>query len=137
MHGGLRGCLSEGDGSHARRLADGTTDHRHPYRRRPGMTGFIIESFTPMARNSLLGFATVQAPSGMVFHDVAVHRQNDSLWVSPASKPMLDRNGVQMKDANGKLRWTPIVSFKDKQARDRWSRAVIGALKSQHPEVVA
>jgi hypothetical protein len=101
------------------------------------MTGFVIESFSPMMKNTLLGFATVQMPSGLVFHDCGVHRTGDRLWVSPASKPMLDRNGTQMWDAAGKLRWTPIVSFKDKPTRDKWSNAVISALKEQHPEVLS
>jgi hypothetical protein len=39
------------------------------------MTGFVVESFTPMAKNTLLGFATVRVPSGLLFHDVGVHRQ--------------------------------------------------------------
>jgi hypothetical protein len=99
------------------------------------MNGFVIESFSPMPRNTLLGFATVQAPPGIIFHNVAIHRQVDAWWASPASKPMLDRDGMQLKDANGRARWSPIVSFKDKSTRDRWSNAVILALKEQRPEV--
>jgi hypothetical protein len=98
---------------------------------------FIIQDFTPMPRNTLLGFATIQAPSGMILHDVTVHRQGDSVGALPASKPMLGRDGMQLKDPNGKLRWQPIVSFKDKPTRDRWSRAVVEALRQQRPEVIA
>lgn len=100
------------------------------------MTSFVVESFTPIAKNSLVGFATVKAPSGLIFHDVSVHRQGDAMWALPASKPMIDRDGTQLKDATGKLRWVPIVSFKDKQTRDRWSRDVVEALKAQRPEVL-
>jgi hypothetical protein len=101
------------------------------------MTTFVIEAFTPVAKNSLLGFATVRMPSGMLLHDVGVHRQGGSFWAMPASKPMLDRSGTQLKDASGKLRWVPIVSFADKATRDRWSQAVVAALREQRPDLVA
>jgi len=101
------------------------------------MTGFVVESFTPMAKNTLIGFATVRTPSGMVFHDVGVHRQGGSMWASPASKPMLSRDGMQMRDAAGKARWSPIVSFADKRTRDRWSAGVIEALRQQYPEALS
>jgi hypothetical protein len=52
-----------------------------------------ITGFTAVHRNSLRGFATVVQPSGMVLHDVSVHQQDGAAWASPASKPMLDRNG--------------------------------------------
>jgi hypothetical protein len=100
------------------------------------MSGFIIEKLTIVQKNNLLGFAVVQMPSGMVLSDVGVHRQGDTYWASPASKPMLGRDGTQLKDASEKLRRTPIVSFKDKQARDKWSAAVIAALKEQKPAVL-
>ncbi|MFL5252551.1 MAG: hypothetical protein ACJ8AI_06595 [Rhodopila sp.] len=101
------------------------------------MSSFVVESFTPIAKNSLIGFATMRAPSGLVFHDVGVHRKNDSVWASPASKPMVDRNGAVMKDGEGRVRYTPIVSFSDKTVRTRWSNAVVAALKEQRPEVMA
>lgn len=100
------------------------------------MTGFVVESFTPMAKNSLIGFATVRAPSGLVFHDVGVHRKNDSARASLASKPMINRNGFVMKDGEGRVRYTPVVSFSDKMVRTRWSNAVVAALEEQRPEAL-
>jgi hypothetical protein len=100
------------------------------------MSSFVVESFVPMAKNSLLGFATVRAPSGLIFHDTAVHRKGDSIWASPASKPMIDRNGTVMKDADGKVRYAPVISFSDKTVRDKWSTAVIDALRQQRPEIL-
>lgn len=57
-------------------------------------------------------------------------------WARPASKPVLNRDGVHQKDAAGKSRWTPVVSFASKLIRDRWSNAVIEALRASHPEVL-
>src|SRR3954468_20440852 len=96
-----------------RSRCSGRADDAH--RGRSQMTGFVIESFSPMPKNTLVGFVTVRLPSGLVFHDVGVHRQGGSMWASPASKPMIGRDGMQMRDAAGKARWTPIVSFSDKR----------------------
>lgn len=96
---------------------------------------FFVEQFTPVAKNTLVGFVTVRSPRGLVFHDVAVHRRGDSVWASPASKPLVGRDGVQLKDAAGKTRWTPVVSFAAKELRDRWSAGVIAAVQFAHPEV--
>jgi hypothetical protein len=75
---------------------------------------------------------------GMVLHDVSIHRSHESFWASPASKPMIGQDGLQMKDRNnGKLLWNPIVSFKDKHTRERFSTAVIEALRGPYPEVFA
>ena len=101
------------------------------------MSGFVVEEFTPMPRNTLRGFVTVRTPSGLVFHDVAIHHKNESFWASPAGKPMIGREGTQLKDANGKPRWTPVVSFATKEARDRFSTGVIDALRASHPDALA
>jgi hypothetical protein len=98
---------------------------------------FIVEDFVKVERNTLRGFAKVRTPSGIVFHDVAIHRQGDAAWASPASKPLLDRTGHHMKDSNGKAQWVPIVSFTSKELRDRFSAAVIAAVQVSHPEVLA
>jgi hypothetical protein len=62
-------------------------------------------------KNSLRGFVRAQMPSGIVLHDCAVHQKDDAWWVSPGSKPMIGRDGTQMKDATGKAMWAPVVSF--------------------------
>jgi hypothetical protein len=97
---------------------------------------FLIREFIPMPRNTLVGFVEVQTPSGVVYHDVSVHRKEGSIWASPASKPRLGRDGTQMKDAAGKGLWTPVVSFASKEVREKWSRAVIDALRVSNPEVL-
>ena len=95
---------------------------------------FAIEEFVAMKKNTLLGFACVRTPSGLLFHDVAMHRKGDICWASPASKPQMGRDGTQMRAPDGKLLWRPVVSFSSKKARDNWSSSVIEALKASHPE---
>jgi hypothetical protein len=85
-------------------------------------------------RNSLKGFARVRLPSGMIFHDVAVHLSGETWWAAPASKPVLDRSGKQIVKA-GKSVWQPLVTFEPREKGDRFSAGVIAALSVSHPEV--
>jgi hypothetical protein len=94
----------------------------------------IVEDWKPVGRNTLLGFCRVRLPSGMILHDVAVHTRDGTWWVSPASKPMLSADGTALRDAEGKIRYQPIVSF-EKTARQRFNSAIIDALRLAHPEV--
>jgi hypothetical protein len=99
------------------------------------MSAFIIEEFVPRDTGILLGFARVRLPSGMIFHDVGVYHRDDTWWATPASKPRLGKDGVQIKDAAGKGQWQPVVTFASKDLRDKWSSAVIEAMGLAHPEI--
>lgn len=99
--------------------------------------GFVIEEFVSVARATLVGFCRVRLPSGMILHDVAIHQRDGRAWASPASKPMLDRSGTQMKGSDGKLLWSPIVSFASRELRDRFSDGVITAVRASHPTALA
>ncbi len=95
-----------------------------------------ILDWRPLRKNSLLGFARVELPSGMILSDVTILTGDRGPWASPPSKPMLDRDGVAMKDAKaGKIRYSPFIEFTSREIRDRWSAAVIEAMRDAHPEV--
>jgi hypothetical protein len=49
---------------------------------------------------------------------------------------MIGRDGVALKDEKGKVKYAPVVSFTDKNTRNRWSDAVIVALHAAHPELL-
>ena len=98
---------------------------------------FTVEEFIPVIRNSLRGFCKVSLPSGMILSDVSVHVSGETAWASPASKPVLDRNGVATRDSTGKIRYTPIVSFARRDLRDKFSNAVVEALRASHPDALA
>jgi hypothetical protein len=102
------------------------------------MTGSVkILDWRPLKKNSLLGFAKAEFPSGMVICDVTILTGERGPWASPPGKPMLDREGAALKDATGKLRYSPIIEFTSKSIRIRWSDAVISAMREAHPEVFA
>lgn len=96
-----------------------------------------IEEFTPVIKNTLRGFAKIALPSGMILSDVSVHVANGTAWASPASKPVLDRDGMAMRDVSGKIRYVPVVSFARRELRDRFSAEVVAALRAAHPEALA
>lgn len=99
--------------------------------------GVKIEEFKPLLRNTLRGFVRVQLASGMVLHDVAIHQSNGSAWASPASKPRIGRDGAVIRDSAGKTQYDAVVTFASRELRDRFSSAVIEALRSAHPEALA
>ena len=100
------------------------------------MTAFKIREWKPMPKGTLLGFAKVEMPSGMILADVTVLSGTRGPWASPPSKPMIARDGVVMKDDAGKIRYSPFVEFTTKEVRDKFSAGVIDALRASHPEAI-
>jgi len=93
----------------------------------------ILEFKRISGRGSLLGFARVELASGMIISDVTIMAGEHGPWASPPSKPMINREGL-MKDQNGKLRYQQIIEFTSKQIRNKFSDAVIAALRASNPE---
>ena len=60
---------------------------------------------------------TAHLPSGMTLYEVSVHTRDATRWVAPASKPVLSKDGTALRDADGKIRYTPIIAFVSKTAR--------------------
>jgi hypothetical protein len=96
-----------------------------------------IAEFKPLYRATLRAFFTAGMPSDLVLHELALHHRDGAWWVQPASKPMLSKDGTALRDESGRIRYSPIVSFRTKEARDRFNRAVLDALRRAHPEVFA
>lgn len=63
------------------------------------MADVRILDWREMRRNSLLGFARVELPSGMVIADVTILTGERGPYAMPPSKPMIGRDGTVMKDA--------------------------------------
>lgn len=95
---------------------------------------FKILDWRPMRKNTLLGFAKSEMPSGMIMADISVLMGNNGPWASPPGKPMIGRDGIVMKDDRGKIRYSPFIEFASKESRDRFSNAVIEALRKSNPE---
>jgi hypothetical protein len=94
-----------------------------------------ISDWRPHEASTLRGFFTSHLPSGMSLHENSLHYRDGQWWVMPPSKPMVGRDGMVLRDGNGKPRYTPIVTFGRKEARERFNANVIAALRLALPEV--
>jgi DNA-binding cell septation regulator SpoVG len=95
-----------------------------------------ILDWRPLQRGALIGFAKIEMPSGMVISDVTILTGERGPWASPPSKPMVGRDGVAVRDQSGKTKYSPIIEFISKEIRDRFSAAVVDALRAAHPEAL-
>ena len=90
-------------------------------------------SWRPFIKNSLRGFAEVELPSGLRISDIPVLVGRNGPWASLPSKPILDRDGAQKRDANGKPQYAPILAWRDRELSDRFSAAVIELVRAANP----
>lgn len=91
-----------------------------------------LESFKPMVKASLRGFATVRLPNGLLIADCAIFTSHGRTWAALPGKPVLDRDG-RHAEADGKKRYAPILQWADRATANRWSDAVVALVRQQHP----
>jgi hypothetical protein len=103
----------------------------------PSPLPVTLLSWRPMVKNSLLGFACVRLGKSLVIRDVAVMSSHGKYWASLPSKPMIDRDGVAMRDAAGRQRYSAFLEWTDRDASDRFSAAVIAAVRLHAPDDLA
>lgn len=95
-----------------------------------------LESFKPLRKGVLLGFASVRLPIGLVIADITICTSHGRIWASLPSKPLLDAEGRHATDGNGKRRYAPILAWADRETQDRWSAAVVQLVRQHHPEAL-
>src|SRR5262249_41611042 len=93
---------------------------------------------SPNAAGTMLGFVDARLPSGMVIHDMKLLKgSNGKLFIPPPSVKQTNKDGSPRLDAKGKQQWTPMVSFADRAASDRFRDLILAALERDHPEALA
>ena len=100
------------------------------------MTGVKILDFKSMRKNALVGFTKIELASGIVIVDVSILISERGAWASPPSKPMVNAQGLFLHDDGSKNRYSPTIEFTSKDVRQRFSDAVIEALRASHPEAL-
>ena len=95
-----------------------------------------IAEWRAVRKNSLLGFAKVELPGGVVMSDATILSSERGRWASPPSKPMTNRDCAVVKDQNGKVRYSLIAEFTSKEVRDWLSNALVEALRLAEPEAL-
>jgi hypothetical protein len=82
--------------------------------------GFVVSNWRPYVRNTLVGFCSIELPSGMVIHECAFHRKADDRWLSlPAGK---------FEKSDGVTTWVPLVEFSSKEAKRRFQEQALAAI---------
>lgn len=96
--------------------------------RRPA--GCRLTEWKPVDGNpALVGRCTVCFQGGWIVSAIPIFRRADNtLSAGTPSSPVLDPNGVQLRDENGKRRYSAIITFETKEARSRWNDAILAAL---------
>ena len=75
----------------------------------------------PLVRGSLRGFAKIRIGRALIVSDVPVCTSNGRSWASLPAKPMLGADGVALRDADGKIRYVPVLEWANRDARDAFS----------------
>jgi hypothetical protein len=99
-------------------------------------TTLIVEEFRPLIKNSLRGFATIRFRTGLVMHEIALHVAKGRAWASPPLRPMIDREGIALRDPGGRVRWQSLITFADNAVRHSWSAQIVAAVRERHPEAL-
>jgi len=69
--------------------------------------------------------------------DIAVHVKGNSRWAQLPAKPMIDKDGVVLRDREtGKISYSIIFEFTDRATRDAFSHAVIDAVLRAFPDAL-
>jgi hypothetical protein len=94
----------------------------------------ICEKWVARHSNTLRGFADVLLEqTHLKIRDCAIFEKDGRRWVMLPGRPMLDRDGVALRDEDGKPKYARILEFDTREAGDEFSRAVIAAVLAQFP----
>ena len=88
--------------------------------------------FKLVRKGAAIGVARVRLGRALILHDVMVLSSNGKVWANAPGKPLVGKDGLVLKNDQGKVRYSPIVEWKDKESRERFSAAVIAAVEAKH-----
>jgi hypothetical protein len=89
----------------------------------------VCKGFRPFDRNTLKGFCEINIIDwNMSIKDIAIHTKNGSTWAQPPAKPQIKDGAVVTE--NGKVQYIPIIEFGSRDARDKFSIAVVEAVRA-------
>jgi hypothetical protein len=96
----------------------------------------VLLQWRPLVKGALRGFATIKLGKSLQINDVPVLCSNGKPRASLPSKPLIG-DGKALLDDRGKQRYAPIMEWSDKAAADRFSQAVVDAVRVEHgPEAL-
>jgi hypothetical protein len=76
-------------------------------------------SWRPYQKNTLLGFLSLELPSGLVINDISLHEKNGSRWTSMPAKQY---------ELHGEKTWAPLIEFADRDSRESFQQLALAAI---------
>jgi hypothetical protein len=93
-----------------------------------------VEAFTPRRSNTLFGFVDVVIPElRLRIREAAVHQSHGRRWIGLPGKPQVDRDGAARRDDRGKIAYSAILQFLDRDTADAFSERAVEALLRDFP----
>jgi hypothetical protein len=93
----------------------------------------ILREWRLVRKKTLVGFATVELPIGLVISDVAIHHKNNRWWANLPGRPVLDATGQPMMSLDGRRMWVNLLACRDPELAAKFSTAVISLVRSTYP----
>jgi hypothetical protein len=83
-------------------------------------SGFTVKQWRPSQKNnSLRAFFSLEIPSGIILHSLALHEREGRRWLSMPAKPFTE---------DGATVWVAQIEFASSQARSEFQDAAIAAV---------
>jgi hypothetical protein len=86
-----------------------------------------------LAKGTLRGFASVELPIGLRLIDCPVYVGKSGAFAALPSKPRIDKEGRKRTDPNGKPAYAPVLEWRSRALRERFSEVVIAAFRRMYP----
>jgi hypothetical protein len=91
-------------------------------------------TFQSMRKGKLLGFARIEFPNGLQISNIPIFAGQNGPFAALPSRPVLDQEGRQKRDVNGKPQYLPFLQWRDRRLSSRFSDSTIALVLQAHPE---
>lgn len=96
-----------------------------------GENRLVVSKWRAVSKNTLLGFADVELPNGLLIHDISVHEKNGRRWTAMPATARIDDGRQRVVD--GKAQWKKILEWRSRDLSERFAARLIEAIQDQHP----
>jgi hypothetical protein len=102
---------------------------------RPPARQVRLIKWRPMPTGKLKGFADVELlPTALKIFEIPIRvGANGQLWAALPAKPQIDRDGRVRTSEEGKRAYVAVLQWRDRELGQRFSEAVIAAVRRRHP----
>jgi hypothetical protein len=99
-----------------------------------GKFSIEVEKFTRRRSNTLFGFVDLVIPEPRLrIREATIHESHGRRWIGLPAKPQIDRDGAARRDARGKVAYTAVLQFTDREVGDAFSARALEALLARYP----